>query len=154
AEPLYELKMGFSLHAYICAEHVAALRKRVAEMREPPLGLEAVPHPALEIFFDEILATPTTEALLLGLYDQALPASQAGWQARIRALNPLAHLAALRFCRFGLMEVEQMLHFGRQSIAAMVTESTRQQLSRWQALLQDCLNAAGSLNGTRALADR
>src|SRR5436189_6288103 len=54
AEPLYELKMAFSLHAHYCAEHVSALRKRVGEMREPPLGLEAVPHPALEIFFDEV----------------------------------------------------------------------------------------------------
>src|SRR3954447_20508777 len=49
AEPFYELKMGFSLHAHLCAEHVSALRKRVGEMREPPLGLDAVPHPALEI---------------------------------------------------------------------------------------------------------
>ena len=37
AEPIYELKMGFSLHAYLCAEHVTVLRKRVGEMREPPL---------------------------------------------------------------------------------------------------------------------
>src|SRR2546428_9620248 len=67
AEPLYELKMGFSLHAHLCAEHAAALRQRVGEMREPPLGLEAVPDPNLEIFFDEILCAPTTEGLLLGL---------------------------------------------------------------------------------------
>src|SRR6266403_3057579 len=54
AEPIYELKAGFSHHAYLCAEHVEALRNRVAEMREPPLGLDAVPNPALGIFFDEI----------------------------------------------------------------------------------------------------
>src|SRR5947209_11311186 len=41
AEPIYELKTAFSLHSYLCAEHVKALRSRVAEMREPPLGLEA-----------------------------------------------------------------------------------------------------------------
>ena len=29
AEPVYELKMAFSLHAYYAAEHVAALAKRV-----------------------------------------------------------------------------------------------------------------------------
>src|SRR3954454_8737672 len=39
AEPLYELKMAFSLHAHLCAEHVLAVRQRVGEMREPPLGL-------------------------------------------------------------------------------------------------------------------
>src|SRR5437899_7001170 len=73
AEPIYELKMAFSLHAHLCAEHAAALRVRVGEMREPPLGLEVVPHPALEVFFDEILAAPTAEELLLGLYAKALP---------------------------------------------------------------------------------
>src|SRR6516164_10261368 len=74
AEPVYELKMGFSLHAHLCAEHVSALRQRVGEMREPPLGLEAVPDPNLEIFFDEILTAPTTKELLVGLYEKALPA--------------------------------------------------------------------------------
>src|SRR5262249_56274444 len=56
AEPIYELQTGFSHHAYLCAEHVMALRTRVGAMREPPLGLEAVPDPALEVFFDEVLA--------------------------------------------------------------------------------------------------
>src|SRR5579884_1035929 len=64
AEPIYELKMAFSLHGHLCAEHVSALRKRVGEMREPPLGLEAVPNPSLEIFFDEILAAPKTAELV------------------------------------------------------------------------------------------
>src|ERR1700748_3460965 len=73
AEPVYELKMAFSLHAHYCAEHVAALRQRVGEMREPPLGLDLVPDPALEIFFDEILAAPTTAELLFGVYATALP---------------------------------------------------------------------------------
>src|SRR5438105_9240858 len=77
AEPIYELKTGFSLHSYLCAEHVQALRTRVGEMREPPLGLEEVPHEALGVFFDEILVAPTTAALLLGVYEQALPALDA-----------------------------------------------------------------------------
>src|SRR3982751_6905214 len=73
AEPIYELKTGFSHHSYLCSEHVMALRTRVGEMREPPLGLEVVPDPNLEIFFDEILAAPTTGELLVGLYRVALP---------------------------------------------------------------------------------
>src|SRR5918997_1685438 len=56
AEPIYELKTAFSHHAYLCAEHVQALRGRIGEMREPPLGLDTVPDAALEIFFDEIRA--------------------------------------------------------------------------------------------------
>src|SRR5712675_413550 len=71
AEPIYELKMAFSFHAHLCAEHTAALRTRVGEMREPPLGLETTPDKNLQFFFDEILAAPTTEELLLGLYQKA-----------------------------------------------------------------------------------
>src|SRR3954462_7212151 len=74
SEPIYELKMAFSLHAHYCAEHTTALRKRVGEMREPPLGLDAIPDESLAIFFDEILASPTTEELLLSVYEKALPA--------------------------------------------------------------------------------
>src|ERR1041384_7266497 len=80
AEPIYELKMAFSLHAHLCSEHVAALRKRVGEMREPPLGLEAVPDANLEIFFDELLYVPTSAELLPGIYEQALPALKAALQ--------------------------------------------------------------------------
>src|SRR5713101_285796 len=50
AEPVYELKTGFSLHAYLCSEHMLALRTRVGEMREPPLGLETVPDESLQVF--------------------------------------------------------------------------------------------------------
>src|SRR5262245_39939275 len=71
AEPIYELKTGFSHHAYLCAEHVQALRTRVSEMREPPLGLEEMPHAALGVFFDEILAAPMTAELLVGVYEKA-----------------------------------------------------------------------------------
>src|SRR5215212_8043367 len=72
AEPIYELKTGFSHHAYLSAEHVQALRTRIGEMREPPLGLEEVPHPALEVFFDEIRAAPTTEDMIEGTYRVAM----------------------------------------------------------------------------------
>src|SRR6266705_4973058 len=49
AEPIYELKTAFSHHAYLCSEHVQSLRTRVGEMREPPLGLQEVPHAGLQV---------------------------------------------------------------------------------------------------------
>src|SRR4029077_7072153 len=89
AEPIYELKTGFSHHAYLCSEHVQALRTRIGEMREPPLGLEEIPHEGLHIFFDEILSAPTTEALLLGVYEKALPALDEAMHRHLRDTNPL-----------------------------------------------------------------
>ena len=148
AEPIYELKMGFSLHAHLCAEHVTALRKRVGEMREPPLGLEAVPDPNLEVFFDEILGAPTTEELVLGLYEKAVPALKAALEQHLRDTNPLADHPTVRLCRFALLELGDMLTFGAQSIAALVDDPCRQRVADWLSLLDDCLAAAGGLDGT------
>ena len=147
AEPIYELKMGFSLHAHLCAEHVTALRKRVGEMREPPLGLEAIPHPALEVFFDEILAAPGTEELLLGLYERALPALKASLEKHLADTNPLVDQPSVRLCRFALLELDDMLKFGAATIASLIDEPVRHKTSGWLALLDDCLAAAGGLHG-------
>ncbi len=148
AEPIYELKTAFSLHAHICAEHTAVLRKRVGEMREPPLGLEEIPHPSLEIFFDEILGAPTTEELLLGLYEKAVPSLKGALERHIADTNPLADQPSVRLCRFALLELEDLLRFGRQAIASLIDEPCRQRSSEWLRLLEDCLASAGGLGGT------
>src|SRR2546422_10594690 len=133
AEPIYELKMAFSFHAHLCAEHVAALRKRVGEMREPPLGLEAVPDPSLGIFFDEILGAPTTEEAVLGLYEKAVPALKAALERHVQDTNPLVDQPSVRLCRFALLETEDMLNFGAQSIAALVDDQGRRRAGHWLA---------------------
>src|SRR5689334_14601106 len=109
AEPIYELKMGFSLHAHLCAEHVSAFRSRVGEMREPPLGLEIVPDPALGIFFDEILAAPSTQELVFGLYQKALPALRQALENHLKDTNPLVDQPTVRLSRFALLELDDML---------------------------------------------
>src|SRR6185369_4733615 len=147
AEPIYELKMGFSLHAHLCAEHVSALRKRVGEMREPPLGLEAVPDANLEIFFDEILAAPTTEELLLGIYEKAVPVLNTAMERHLKETNLLVDHPTVRVCRFALMELEQMLEFGAKAVAALVDADCREAAKDWLVLLDQCLVAAGGLDG-------
>src|SRR3989440_6879328 len=131
AEPIYELKMSFSMHAHLCAEHVTALRRRVGEMREPPLGLEIVPDTHLEIFFDEILAAPTTEELVLGLYQKALPALKAALECHIAGTNPLVDQPSVRLCRFALLEVGDMLKFGAQTVASLTDEKILQHAHSW-----------------------
>src|SRR5262245_44709378 len=148
AEPIYELKSGFSLQAHLCAEQVTALRKRVGEMREPPLGLEEIPHTALEIFFDEILAAPTTEELVLGLYEKALPAVKAAVETHLADTNHVADQPSVRLCRIALMVLEDMLTFGAATIDSLIDESIRARSRQWQTLLGQCLAAAGNLDGT------
>jgi len=150
AEPIMELKNAFSLHSHLCAEHVAALRKRVGEMREPPLHLDAVPSEPLAIFFDEILAAPTTEELLLGLYEKALPALQAGMTRLLEQTNVLVDHPSVRVYRFALLEIQDMVEFGRKAVPCLVDAGARARTAGWLQLLDDCLAAAGNLDGTLA----
>jgi hypothetical protein len=149
AEPIYELKMGFSLHAHLCADHTDAVRKRVGEMREPPLGLEVVPDKNLEILFDEILAAPTTEALLLGLYEKTIPALKSALEHHLTETNRLVDQPTVRLCRFALLELGDVLDFGARSIKSLVDGKCREGLADWLSLLDQCLAAAGGLNGTQ-----
>jgi hypothetical protein len=147
AEPIYELKMAFSFHAYLCAEYVSALRKRVGEMREPPLGLEEVPDPHLEVFFDEIIAAPTTEELVAALYEKALPQLKSALEQHLRDTNPLADQPSARLCRLALSELDPMLELGAQTVSSLVDSTSRARMGPWLQLLDDCLAAAGGLAG-------
>jgi hypothetical protein len=148
AEPVYELKTGFAHHAYLCAEHVQALRTRVGEMREPPLGLEDVPAKALGVFFDEILAAPTTAELLVGVYEKALPALDAALARHLADTHPVADAPSKRVCRFARLEIAEMIAFGAQAISCLVSAAHREAMAPWLRLLDDCLATAGGLDGT------
>jgi hypothetical protein len=139
AEPIYELKTGFSHHAYLCAEHVAALRTRVGEMREPPLGLEDVPHPALEIFFDEILSAPTTSERLVGLYQIALTSLDALMATYETETHPLTDAPSRRLLRFARLELGDMLAYGQQAIECLVTPEEHQAMRGWIGYLENLL---------------
>lgn len=154
AEPVYELKLAFSHHAYLCAEHVEALRIRVGEMREPPLGLETVPDQALRIFFDEILAAPTTAELLVGLYEKAMPSLDRALALHREETNPLTDAPSVRVGRFARLELADMMEFGRQGIECLVDAETRGGMASWLRLLDDCLAAAGGLDGTAEPSDK
>lgn len=118
AEPLYELKTAFSLHAHLCAEHAQAIRTRVSEMREPPLGLEVVPHPALELACDEVLCAPTTVERCHGAYAILLPLLDFSITHYLGVTNKLADAPSVRLLRFAQLEIQDMLAFGRQALAS------------------------------------
>src|SRR5262249_32460887 len=139
AEPIYELKTGFSHHSYLCSEHVEAIRNRVSEMREPPLGLEVIPHVALAVFFDELLAAPTTAELLVGVYQKAMPALDAALARHIADTNPLTDAPSVRLIRFARLELADMIDFGKKSIACLVDDKTLQAMQPWLTLLGEAL---------------
>jgi hypothetical protein len=149
AEPIYELKTAFAHHAYLCAEHVSALRQRIGEMREPPLGLEEIPHEALAVFFDEILAAPSTAALLLGIYEKALPTLDSALERHLRDTNPLTDAPSVRVIRFARLEVDDMREFGRHAVDCVVDEAQYSECREWLAYLDELLALSESDSKTK-----
>ncbi len=143
AEPIYELKSAFSHHAFFCAEHITAIRERVAEMREPPLGLDLVPHTNLELFFDEIRNAQTTEQLIVGLYGVAIPALIEAAVLYEADTNPLTDAPSRRVLRFMLLELGDMLRFGQQALVAL--ECPRD--DDWENNLRVILSNMGGMIG-------
>ena len=147
-EPVYELKMAFSLHGHLAAENDTNFRQRIGEMREPPLGLEKIPHPALAVLFDEILATPSTSERLLGLYEKAWPALRDALRNYISQTHVLADAPTLRLCRHALLDIDDICAYGEKIVASMVSDEERKASAQWLALLDICLGVAGGLDGS------
>lgn len=152
AEPIYELKMAFSHHSHLCAEHVATLRDRVGEMREPPLGLDRIPDPNLEIFFDEILCAKSAKETVAAVYGKAIPALKTGLERHLTDTNHLADAPSVRIIRFALLEVQDMLDYGARATPCLVDTNWKFANGKWLQLLDDCLLAAGDLDGAQGQA--
>lgn len=150
SEPVYEIKMAFSLHAHLCAQHVTAMRERVAEMRHPPLGLDKIPHDRLRLFFDEIVAAPHTYDVLSAVYTRALPALKRGLERHLNETNRLADWPTVRLIRFALVEVGDMLAWGAEALKCLADEPKSDALEAWLASMDACLNDAGGLDGAEA----
>jgi hypothetical protein len=148
AEPIYELKMAFSLHAHYCAEHATSWRNRVGEMREPPLGLDACPDAALDAFFDELIAAPDTGSLVLGLYEWAVPHLRDALRRHLTATNKLTDHPSHRLCRFALLELDEMAEFGARCVERLVPAEHRRGLEPWLDTLATLLAQAGGLDGS------
>lgn len=144
AEPIYELKTAFAHHAYLCAEHATALRTRIGEMREPPLGLEEVPHPALETYFQEIEANWNTEELILGAHTHAMKELDTAIAKYVDETNPLTDAPTRRLLRFARLELADMIRFGEQAFSCLVYDEVTGVID----ILNADLAASGGLDGT------
>ncbi len=147
SEPIYELKTAFSLHAYLVAEQVSLIRRRVGEMREPPLGLDKIPHAGLERLMDEVISARDTNELLLGAYEVVLPAILESCARLAADAHPLADAPTVRVARLIQFELNDVAQYGQTAVQCLVTAEDRRRLSSWIGMLQQCLAAAGGLDG-------
>lgn len=151
--PIYEIKMAFSLHAHYCAEHVETISRRLREMRQPPYGLDQSPHAALDVLFDEILAAPNESALLLGLYEVAIPRVVSALKQLQADVNTLFEHPTYRVVRFALIEMDEIQRYGAQAVEVLVSQQERAAHQAWLSALDDILTCAGGLDGAAARSD-
>lgn len=149
--PIWEAKGAMSLHIWLDAEHSAALRKRVTEMREPPLHLDKVPDARLEAFFNEVIRAETTLELLVGIYRVAKPELIRSMRKHLAETNPLVDHPTCRVLKLILVEEDEMVAWGEAAAEALIrTHEDRQAALAWQKHLESFLYAAGGISGDLA----
>jgi hypothetical protein len=153
--PEWEVKCGLSLHLWLDAEHCAAIRNRVSEMREPPLRLDQAPDPKLEAFGEELIRAEGTAELLTGIYEVARPALIAAMRRHLEETNPLSDYVTRRMLKSMLGEQEEMEEWGGLALGALTgNERDAAQAESWRRHLLGFLEAAGGLGGEAPIPGR
>jgi hypothetical protein len=146
--PEWEVKCAFSLHMWLAAEHSAMLRKRVTEMREPPLHLDKVPDLQLEKLFQELIRSDNTSELVVGIYGVVMMEFVGVLKQHIDETNPLVDHPTYRILKIILAEQEEMLGWGKQAIAALSQGIEDQhKIKTWESHLTAFLQNAGGISG-------
>ena len=149
SEPVWEVKCALALHQWQCAEHVDALRNRIAEMRNPVPSLDASPDPALETFLDELALCRSTAELLAGVYQITYESLAEAYREHLALTNPLVDQPTCRILRIALAELDDAADWGRRALAAMAAaqpESVKT-AKDWSAHLAAYLVAARGIAG-------
>ena len=147
--PEWEVKCALGLHLWLDAEHCAALRSRVAEMREPPLRLEEVPEPALEAALEELVRARGTVELVAGVYGTVRTQLVAAIIKHLEQCNPLFDHPTVRLLRSIVREQEEMLDWGGRALHALThADDAARRAAAFQAHLDAYVAAAGGIAGT------
>jgi hypothetical protein len=146
--PEWEVKEALSLHVYLDAEHVGALRARVSEMRNPPPRMDVCPSPAIQAFIDELLTAEDTLEKVVGLYSVLKSALVAAYRQHLVEAHPLVDYPTRRMLKHILLDEEEIMRWGEAAVAALaVSTEDSARAERWRAHLNAYLRAAGGVMG-------
>jgi hypothetical protein len=154
ATPEWEVKCALGLHLWLDGEHCAALRARVAEMREPPLHLDDVPDERLRAALEELLRAGGSAELVTGIYGAVRPALLAAIRTHLATMNPLFDHPTHRLLRQIEREEEDMLAWGEVARAALTTDpDAAAAAAAFASHLERFLAAAGGIAGDQPADD-
>jgi hypothetical protein len=148
--PEWELKEALGLHLSLDAEHAAAIRKRISEMRSPPPRMDVSPDPAVDAFFDELLTAQNTVEKVVGLYGVLRPALLAAYRRHLAAVNPVIDQPTCRMLKHILLDEEDTAAWGQQAASGVLEGADEAVLAAaqvWSDHLSAYLGAAGAVMG-------
>jgi len=146
--PDWEVKEALSLHLYLDSEHVALLRQRVSEMRNPAPRMDISPSASLNAFLDEILWSDDTLEKVVGLYGVLKVHLLRAYREHYANINPLVEHPTRRLLQILIMDEEQTVAWGEQAIAALTEHPDAQtRAAAWKSHLEAYLLAAGGIMG-------
>ena len=149
AEPVWEVKCALALHQWQAAEHVDALRQRIAELRNPVPRLDESPDPALDTFLDELAQSSSTAELLAGVYQIACESLAEAYRDHLAMTNPLVDQPTCRILRIALAELDDAADWGRRALDAVIAAEpeTASAARDWSAHLAAYLAAVRGIAG-------
>ncbi|MBW3623170.1 MAG: hypothetical protein KY468_07135 [Armatimonadetes bacterium] len=146
--PEWEVKCALSMHLYLDGEHSQALRKRVSELRRPPLYLDKCPDERLEALMEEALRAKDTIELLTGVYRVIRPALLDAYRRHMEETNPVFDHPTCRLLRIAIQEEEEMIAWGEAALKTLASdEKARATAEVWESHLSAYLRAAGGITG-------
>jgi hypothetical protein len=151
AEPVWEVKCALALHQWQGAEHVDALRARIAEMRNPVPRLDVSPDAGLDVFLDELRCSTSTTELLAGIYQVAYPALAGAYREHLSHANPLVDQPTRRILRVALGDIDDAIAWGARALDAVVAADPGHDSGRvadeWSRHLTAYVDAIGGIGG-------
>lgn len=146
--PEWEVKCAFSYHLWLDAEHCADIRKRISEMREPPLHLDKIADQNLKTLVDEAIRSKDTLEALVAIYQVIKPEIIRSIKKQLEQANPIAEQPTCRLLKIILMEEEEMVAWGEKAISALIqNEDQKEKARKWSEHLTAYLHLAGGIFG-------
>lgn len=152
SEPVWEVKCALALHQWQSAEHVEALRTRIAEMRSPVPRLDVSPDDELDDFLEELGRSSNTAELLAGIYQVTYAMLADAYREHLTHTNPLVDQPTRRILRQALADIEDAVSWGRRALDAVLSGDAdlRRAADEWTEHLSAYVTAIGGIAGDGA----
>ncbi len=146
--PEWEVKEALGLHLSLDADHAAAIRTRISEMRSPAPRMDVSPDAAIDQFFDELLTAQTTPEKLVGLYAVLRPALLQAYRAHFQNSHPVIDYPTRRMLKHILIDEQEQMEWGEAAVLAVTpTSEDKSAAEAWKTHLLAYLQNMGGIMG-------